>query len=372
MMRHRSTLLWTALVFVAVLLRVLASEAGIEHVYSRTIFPALRLGIDWLFGWLPFAWVYVGVAVLAFFGVRNLVRSLRTRKPLGERMLTWARRTWTLLCAAVFLFLLLWGFNYGRVPLEAQLGINPAAMLVDDLEAELRTVTRELTQLRARLPGVTDSAYVRLPADRSELADFLRPQLERTLRKHGYPTAGRVRVRQLRPRGILLRISTAGVYLPWTGEGHVDAGLHELQLPFVLLHEMSHGYGIADEGSCNFMAYLAGTDSDDAILQYVATFSYWRYLASNYRRYRSEAYRDFYETDVPLGVKSDLRAVYAEMEKYPDILPEFRDLAYDSYLKVQGIDEGLKNYSRIIMLATAYRKSRGLAPHLQNIDGAKE
>ena len=371
-MRHRSTVVWTALAGIAILLRIVASEATIEQVYSRTLFPTLRLGIDWLFGWLPFAWVYVLVIVLVGIGLRNLVRAFRTKKPFGQRLVTWLRRTWTLLCAAVFLFLVLWGYNYGRLPLETQFDIEPAAMSVDDLEAELRTITDELVRRRAVLPGVTDSAYLRLPAPRSELTDFLRPHLERTLARHGYPTAGEVRVRQLQPKGVLLRISTAGVYLPWTGEGHVDAGLHELQLPFVTLHEMSHGYGIADEGSCNFMAYLAGTESDDPILEYVATFSYWRYLASSYRRYRAETYGDFYQEELPIGVKSDLRAVYAEMEKYPDILPEFRDLAYDSYLKVQGIDEGLKNYSRIIMLATAYRKSRGLAPHLQNVDGVED
>ena len=104
------------------------------------------------------------------------------------------------------------------------------------------------------------------------------------------------------------------------------------------------------------MAYLACTQSENPFLQYVGQLSYWRYLASNYRRYKKEDYSDFYKKNVPEGVKNDLHAIYAEMDKYPEIFPQIRDAAYNTYLKAQGISEGMKNYSRILMLVKAWKE----------------
>ena len=371
MKKYTNTIVWVALALIAILLRVVASPETIERVYSRGIFPVIRSSIDALLGWLPFAWVYVLAGFLLLLLVINGVRAIRRRRPWQDRLLRFGRHTLRLVGIAVFLFLVLWGYNYGRIPLEQQIGIEPQPMEVDVLEEELRYVTDKMIGLRQQIPAATDSAIVRLPFLESKLVVGLRRQLELTLAELGYPTDGSVRVRRLRPRGILLRISTAGVYLPWTGEGHVDAGLHPLQLPFVMTHEMSHGYGITDEGSCNFVAYLSCVKSENVHLQYIGYFSYWRYLASNFRRYRPEAYKQFFEEQIPPGIQNDLRAIYREMDKYPDILPAVRDFAYDHYLKAQGIDEGLKNYSRIIMLATAYRRKYELAPHLQT-DESKE
>ena len=58
---------------------------------------------------------------------------------------------------------------------------------------------------------------------------------------------GKIRCRQILPQGILLRISTAGFYNPLTGECNIDKGLHPLQKPFVMAHELFHGMGITGE-----------------------------------------------------------------------------------------------------------------------------
>ena len=184
---------------------------------------------------------------------------------------------------------------------------------------------------------------------------WLGMNVEKLLEKLGYPTAGEVRGRLLQPKGILLRFSTAGVYFPWTGESNIDAGLHPVQIPFTLAHEFAHGYGFTDEGTCNFLAYLACIQSDNKLFRYSGQLSYWRYLASAYRRHNREAYKVFFEK-LPKGVVADLYDIDANSDKYPDILPRFRDAAYDTYLKTQGISEGEKNYSRIIMLVKSWRE----------------
>lgn len=341
--------IWIGLGGVAILVRGLASAEAIEQFYSRGLFVFIRTIFDAVTGILPFALVYLLFVVFVVFLIFKIKKAIADQRKWTTRI---GSAVFSLLAFAggvIFFFLVLWGYNYGRVSIEKQMGFETTPLSLEDLKMELDSTTKVIARLRANIPNVTDSALTQafIP---TELEETMHNALMDILRKHDYPTPGYVRGRLLFPKGLLLRISTAGVYIPFTGEGHIDPGLHPIQLPFVTAHEMSHGYGFGDEGTCNFLAYLACIYSDDAVLQYIGYFSYWRYVASNYRRYQREEYKDFYENKVPMGVKNDLRAIYKEMDKYPDIFPKVRDAVYNNYLKAQGISEGIQNYSRILML----------------------
>ena len=52
---------------------------------------------------------------------------------------------------------------------------------------------------------------------------------------------------------------------------------------------------------------------------------------------------------------ADLDAINENNAAYPDIMPQFRDAAYDSYLKAQGIEEGIQNYGKVILMVEAWR-----------------
>lgn len=348
-------LIWIGLGLIAILIRTVASPEGIEKYYSRGLFSFLRTIIDTITGIVPFALVYLLFVLLVLFlisTIKKVVKDNRNWKvKLGNALLSMT----AFVFGIVFFFLVLWGYNYGRIPVEQQMGFETSPLTLEDLKMELDSTTKVIARLRANIPNVTDSALNKsfLPL---ELEQTMHTELVKTLTQYNYPTPGKVRGRILYPKGILLRISTAGVYIPFTGEGHIDAGLHPIQLPFVTAHEMSHGYGFGDEGTCNFLAFLACIQSDNEVLQYIGYFSYWRYVASNYRRYQRKEYKEFYDKQVPAGVKNDLKAIYAEMDKYPDIFPVVRDAVYNNYLKAQGIKEGIQNYSRILMLEKGRKK----------------
>ena len=338
----------------ALVFRGLLPPESVERYYSRGLFPAIRRGFDAITGWMPMALVYPLFFILLFLLARAGVRFFKNKGSWKRKLLGAVSSLFAFAGGVVFFFLFLWGYNYGRIPLETNLGIGPTPLTFEELRDELEISTAEALRLRSQLPGVGDSVVSEtfFPAD---LENTMRRELAQNLQHFGYPTPGRVRGRLLYPKGILLRISTAGVYVPFTGEGHIDAGMHYLQLPFVVVHEMSHGYGFGDEGTCNFLAYLACTQSENAFLRYVGALYYWRYVAADYRDMDPEGYLEFRE-NLPQGIKSDLLAIRQAIEKYPDILPALRDAAYSAYLQAQGIKEGLKNYDRVIMMVRAWRQ----------------
>lgn len=225
---------------------------------------------------------------------------------------------------------------------------------VQELKRELDHYTQQIIEARMFL---SEDSLRALSGEylMHDLEKGLRMDMERLLSEKGFPTPGRVRGRLLRPKGALLRFSTAGVYFPLTGECHIDSGLHPLQIPFVFLHELAHGFGFTDEGSCNFLAFLAGIESEQPFVRYSAYLGYWRYLAGAYKDYYPDVYAEF-RAKLPQAIRKDLDVINETLYKYPDWFPKLRYHAYETYLKAQGISEGIENYNRVIMLATAWRK----------------
>ena len=71
---------------------------------------------------------------------------------------------WSLLAfigGVVFLFQFLWGFNYGRIPLEEQLELDVKPLSVKELKAELDLAIEGMNTFRPMLEGVGEEAIGR-------------------------------------------------------------------------------------------------------------------------------------------------------------------------------------------------------------------
>lgn len=324
-----------------------------EVVYFRFIFQIIRVVYDYTLGWMPFPMVYVLFFVVVHFIYRFIAAVGRDWKlPWRQRIFSYLTILLSFLGAVVFWFYFLWGFHYQQESLTTRLDLPVMETDTLALYEESLFFTNKLTRLRDEISKDT------LPLSFADLPDGyedeIRAQLTGVLSRWDLPVHGRVRVRSLYPKGILLRISTAGVYIPLVFEGHIDAGLHPIQYPFTMAHEMSHGYGLADEGTCNFTGFAACMASDDPFIQYSASMSLWRYLANNLRRNSPNLYIKLMK-ELSRNVRTDLIAVMDEMDKYPDIIPEVRDAVYDSYLKSHGVAGGLSNYSKVVEMTLAWK-----------------
>jgi hypothetical protein len=346
-----------AITLLSVAMRMLLPAELIESWYARGIFVGLRTLIDHSVAYLPvplFYLFWVGVAAWLLFTIRRTRRDWRQRASgnwarLGGRLLSG-------LCWLLLSFLWLWGFNYGRVEVEVQMAFAVYEPDLRELRKRVYGTAEELSHWRRQITRDTAALTVdHLPAD---LTPAIRPLLAAALSTEGYPVAGRPRAWELYPRGILLRLSTAGVYWPWVAQGNLDAGLHPLQKPAVLAHELAHAYGFGDEGSCSFWSYLTARQTDDPALRYALELAYWRHLAGLLRYADPEGYLEWRRDKLDAGIKNDLAAIYANGERYRDIAPVLRDATYSAYLKAQGIHEGLLNYRRVVRLVEGYRRDR--------------
>lgn len=351
------TYIWILLGALALALNWLfgAFPAIYNVIYFRGIFQVVRTLYDYTLGWIPVPMVY-----FLFFFVVHLIygflkfKGFRNAKSIVEKIRIILLPIFSLVGAVIFFFYFLWGFNYQQETLSSQLNLPKIKADSVLLYNEALFLRDRLSNLRKELSSDTTAlSFDHLPEN---MEKDIRSSLETVLSSWDLPVNGRVRVRKLYPKGILLRISTAGVYIPFVFEGHIDAGLHPIQYPFTMAHEMSHGYGIADEGTCNFTGFLACMQSDNTMIQYSATMSLWRYMANNLRRSAPAMYKRLVK-HMDSNVKRDLVAIRDEMDKYPDILPQIRDAVYDTYLKSHGVKGGMTSYSTVVRLILRWKKS---------------
>ena len=358
--------MWVLIACGTLAIRAALSPAIIEQVYSNTLYLGVRRLLDGLFGWwpVPASLCVIVVAVAAI--LRSAWFAWRTTPKSSHSSHSTIRRTGRV--ALVFLrsgamivtaFMLLWGFNYARPGLADHLQLSTPTLTTDELWQQLHETADYVAILRRQLPLSDTSDYSSLPLPQnSELR--IRESLQAQLVELGLPAVGRVRTRFVTP-GTLLRFKTSGVYFPLTGEAHVDRGLHSLQMPFVMAHEMAHGYGITDEGACNFLAWLACTRAHNLYLRYAGHLTYLRYIGSAVRRRDPENYASFRE-NLPVGVRADLNSINENLDRFKEIMPEVRDVVYDNYLRSQGVHDGMASYSRIIGLVAAWQREQQVPP----------
>ena len=284
----------------------------IENVYSRGIFSGVRWIWDFTFGLLPVSLIYIFLILfIVWFGnkIRRWIKKQNNSFPIS-----WKRRlfnvTINILAAVgfiVFSFYFLWGFNYNRISLERHLELDVKPLESNILKKEAELALDAAIEARRQITGATSDAL-----DASSLPDQLesktRKKLTDTLKMMGYPTPGRIRIRQMWPGDLLMRFRVSGIYIPFFGEGYTAGKLTPVEKPFTLAHEMAHGMGFADEAGANFLAYIACELSDNPMIQYSGRLAYWSYIAGEFAALSGKEYKLLYQR-MPQGMIADLKSV---------------------------------------------------------------
>ena len=326
----------------------------VEQFYYRGIYQLFRTVYDYTLGFLPFPMIYVFILIILYV-LYVIIRTLFSQKEtIVNRLKSTCYVFLQTISALLIIFYWFWGFNYNRVSIESHLDMNYADMDTTDLLQVYAETSDRLVEIRRQFS--LEEKMKSIESQPSLYENQCRQSLTNALDQMDYPTNGRVRIRRIRPQGSLLRISTAGVYWPFVFEGHIDPGLHPMTWPFTMSHEMGHGYGFTDEGTCNFLGWLACTTHEDPFIQYSGWIGYYRYLLTNLRRsISSQHYKEIYGS-IPKVIVDDLAEIRKYAMRYPDIMPAVRDVVYDNYLKTHGVKGGLVNYSKIIKLVYAWEK----------------
>lgn len=323
------------------------NPAWVEEFYSKGIYIVISNFIN-LFSYV---FIFPGLFLIPVLYLVFLVFVFKYKRSI------YLKSIWIINSVGFlyFAFYMVWGFNYYRLSIDNNWKYKSDSFTSKQLEIEYEETTLKLLKIRNLL---ADTA-VKVSINKNVLKDkvqieMMQNNLRNWLRKNGFALLSTFEIRSELPKGFFLHFSTAGMYFPFSGEGNVDPGLHPLQYTSVMAHEMAHGYGFADEGTCNFLAFICHHNDKNAWISYSANLGYWRYLASNVRRI-SPNFFNRKINEIPTGLKLDLQEIKDYSNRYEDWMPNWQYKIYDAYLKGQGIKEGMLNYNKVIGLVLAYK-----------------
>ena len=318
--------------------------ALVERVYSRGMYPLVQGALTPVSNVVPVALLDVVAAIL--------VGALLVVAVRGSRQSGWkpaARRLGILLLKVVaityLLFLVMWGFNYRRLPLEEKLDFDRTRLTQTNAIALASAAVGRVNELH---PAAHAARF-----DRARLTSAFAAAEQTLGARHSTPT-GRPKksVVALYFRAAAIDGMTDPIFL----EVILNPDLVDVEIPDVLAHEWSHLAGYADESEASFLAWLTCLRGDD-----LARYSGW---LSAYRRAANVLPRAVRASLPALeeGPKADLRAIAARLGRSSPLLRQVAREAYDSYLKANRIPEGIENYDAVIQLMLATSLGREWSP----------
>ena len=318
------------------------SPAIVERRYSTSAYPVLQTYLTAVSNRVPFALFDVLLVVViggwVLITIADLCRYhwLRALVSIGARSIV--------LIAAVYLaFLVLWGFNYRRVPLAEKVQFDPAEISASAARALARAAVER-----------TNALYE--PAHRSFLVDPFDPRLADAFVRVQRGLGVRRPALPGRPKPTLLdfyfrRAAVDGMTDPYFLEALVTRDLLPFERPLVIAHEWSHLAGYADEGEANFIGWLTCLHSSES-----DQYSGWLFLYGELLSAVSPADRTQLLKELEPGPRSDRRAVADRVLRLfnPRVFAVGWTV-YDRYLKANRVEAGTASYAEVVRLALGTR-----------------
>lgn len=267
----------------------------------------------------------------------------------------------SIISIAYFLFIILWGLNYNRIPLETtliesyNLKYNKSISSIDKTKESLANLyeflienanearklvksSNGIMKANTDYKGIINRAYLGYES----ILDFL-PNLSGNYSNAKYVMSSK----------LMCYTGITGIYFPFTGEANVNIAIPDIYIPSTTLHEMAHQRGYASEDEANFIAYLASINHPDIDFKYSGYI-----LALNHTA--NALYSVDYDTYVTLSknisedVLDDLKNNRDFWDKYEGKIDDISNEINNTYLKANGVSEGVKSYGKMVDLLLTY------------------
>jgi hypothetical protein len=147
-----------------------------------------------------------------------------------------------------------------------------------------------------------------------------------------------------------------GIYIPYTGEALVNAGIPATQLAHTAAHEAAHQHGFAREAEADFVGYLACMASGDPELAYSGTLTMLRYAALALSEADPAAYSAV-AGRFSAGILIDYERQVSYWRRYETPIAGLVSLTNDRYLQTFALKTDAQDRGDdVVALLLAYRR----------------
>ena len=329
------------------------SPSFIERWYSTGVYPFIQRVLTPTSNLVPMAFfdpLTVGAFVLTAVAVARAIRDARRLKR-WSRLLTTTVNLATTAAAVYLVFLALWGFNYRRVPMSSRLVVDRPAPNEEAVAALGLQAVQQMNALYKAAHAAEDTAPWRNEQLRTAF-DTVQGYLTNA------PRAVPGRLKQTIYGPYFRWTSVDGMVNPFALEVMANPDLLAVERPFVAAHEWSHLAGYADESEANFVGWLTCLRADES-----AQYSGWMYLYWQLANEVTPPMRGRLAAALEPGPRRDIDAIVERLLRGQ--LPALRRtswMVYDSYLKANRVEAGIRSYGLVVTLILRARFEEGWKP----------
>lgn len=348
---------------ISLILIILAKNCSFfaENVFALHFYKWISQLISSITGILPFSigeilviLVPIAILVILFRFFFLLVMEKQGRK---ERLIRGLLNLTCTVSVVMFLFTAMAGINYYRYSFSYYSGLEIHDSSVKELYELTKSLVVQADQLRAQIKSTDENGVFKLAENKYKLADMAKEAFD-SLSKHYKVLGGSYGApKPVFFSELMSNTEITGIFFPFTMEANVNVDIPDYSIPSTMLHEMAHQRGFMREDEANFIAYMAGMNSDSVELQYSSTML--ALITAGNALYDQDyslytEIRDMYSE----GVRRDLQANSAYWQKYDNtVVSTVSDKINDTYLKANSQTDGVKSYGRMLDLLLAEYRS---------------
>ncbi|MGD1946830.1 MAG: DUF3810 domain-containing protein [Croceivirga sp.] len=323
----------------------------VEQYFSEGIYHYVAQFQRFLFGWIPFSVGDVFYTLLAFAIIRYLYLQ---GKNLWRRPKSFLLDLGCALSVGYFIFHMLWGMNYYRLPINEKMNFD-AEYSKEDLVNFTFKLVKMTNTLRTQIPK--DSIReAQLPYSVQEVYEKTLVSYEMTAKvfpdlEYKWPS-----LKSSLYSKVLTYMGYGGYLNPFTNEAQVNKIVPTLRLPSISAHEIGHQLGYSSESSTNFIGLLVASANPDIYFQYAAQSHGLAYCLSDLRRRDKKAFSAAYDALLP-AVKEDYKALNRFWDQYENPTEPIFKAMFNAFLKANNQKEGIKSYNAVVGLLIGFDKA---------------
>ncbi len=340
------------LIVIALFIKIITSFPNIvENIYSRSIYKIIIKIISNLSRLLPFsvaeimiALVFIILLALLIKNTKNIILLLQLNPKIFFIKSIYYITSGALIIYIIFM--LLWGFNYYRIPLKAY--NNNYMPSQKDIEKLALILVKEANELRSQITTDELEEY-----SLEEASKLVYNNYSNVFNTYNFLEFNYSIPKPIATSRLFTMMQITGIYSPFTSEANFNTEIPNISLPFTIAHEMSHQAGISYEDEANFLAYLVNLESENLYMKYSGTFMALLYTLSALDK--NEEYKKIINK-LNVNVLNDIRNYYEFWSVYDNKpIANISSKINDTYLKANNQNKGIKSYSDVINLLAYYR-----------------
>ena len=322
----------------------------VETYYSNLLYPFISKLFRLVFGWLPFS---VGDLIYSM-ALIYILRWLYKLTKKGFKQLRLKDDLIGVMVAAssvYFMFHLLWGLNYYRMPIEQRLNLNSEYTTTALIEVTQKLIVRS-NALHSEI-SKDPSKQFEIPYNFKKISKKVTQgytALSVSYPFLAYETPSQKQSLYSLP---LAYMGFSGYLNPFTNEAQVNSKMPVNSMPLTLAHEQAHQLGYAAESEANFVAFLATYNHKDPYFRYTAhTFALRYCLKDLYKRDKTTF--EVLINDIHSGITKDFRNREKHWAQFENPLEPIFKRVYGRFLKANQQTQGIESYNQVVALVVNY------------------